>query len=274
MDGLQERLDIVARYYLSLGLSVIPIGTDKKPFIKWLEHIDKPLKNWRFPGCNIALLTGQFNNLVVADCDSEDAYIGWLKTKPQTPLRVKTKRGMQFYYRHPGVYIKSDAHIKDPSGFEYDVKGDRSYVVAPPSVRSGHQYSICVCSSNIRGKLIPFSQLPVFNPEWRPERPERCGAGNVPSWQDGSSKAGARIPDGVVRDGLAYIDRIRPVTVKQGGQGRDKDVYRAACKLVECGMSQAEVGMHMERWNSTHVTPPLPRTELLHKINRAFMQAK
>jgi len=268
MDGLQERLDVVAKYYLSLGLSVIPIGTDKKPFIKWLEHIDKPLTNWRFPGCNIALLTGQFNNLVVADCDSEEAYIEWLKTKPQTPLRVKTKRGMQFYYRHPGIYIKSDAHIKDPSGFEYDVKGDRSYVVAPPSVRSGHQYSICVCSSNIRGKLIPFSELPVFNPEWRPERnsdlPERMGygTGNISG------------PSSAIRDGLAYIDRIRPVTVKQGGQGRDKDVYRAACKLVECGMSQAEVGMHMERWNSTHVTPPLPRTELLHKINRAFMQAK
>ena len=274
MDGLQERLDAVAKYYLSLGLSVIPIGTDKKPVIKWLEHIDKPLTNWRFPGCNIALLTGQFNNLVVADCDSEESYIGWLKTKTPTPLRVKTKRGMQFYYRHPGQYIKSDAHIKDPAGFEYDVKGDRSYVVAPPSVRSGHQYSICVCSSNISGKLIPFSKLPVFNPEWRPERPERCGAGDVLSWQDGSSKAGARIPDSAIRDGLAYIDKIRPVTTKQGGSGRDKDVYRAACKLVECGMSQAEVGMHMERWNSTHVTPPLPRAELLHKINRAFMQAK
>ena len=265
MDGLQERLDIVAKYYLSLGLSVIPIGADKKPFIKWLEHIDKPLTNWRFPGCNIALLTGQFNNLAVIDCDSEESYIGWLKTKPQTPLRVKTKRGMQFYYRHPGVYIKSDAHIKDPSGFEYDVKGDRSYVVAPPSVRSGHQYSICVCSSNIRGKLIPFSELPVFNPEWRPERPASTEVG-LGTYTNGQAST--------IRDGLSYIDRIRPVTVKQGGQGRDKDVYRAACKLVECGMSQAEVGMHMERWNSTHVTPPLPRTELLHKINRAFMQAK
>ena len=125
--------------------------------------------------------------------------------------------------------------------------------------------SLCVCSSNIRGKLIPFSELPVFNPEWRPERPasSEVGLGAYANSQTSS-----------IRDGLAYIDRIRPVTVKQGGQGRDKDVYRAACKLVECGMSQAEVGMHMERWNSTHVTPPLPRTELLHKINRAFMQAK
>lgn len=263
MDGLQERLNIVAAYYLSIGLSIVPIGTDKRPVIKWAEHMEKPLQNWSFPGCNIALLTGQFNGVVVADCDSEESYIGWLKTKTQTPLRVKTKRGMQFYYRHPGQYIKSDSHIKDPSGFEYDVKGDKSYVVAPPSFRAGHQYQFCVCSSNIRGKLIPFSELPVFNPEWRPERVQlqQCPSGR-------------RDFPASIRDGLAYIDRIRPVTVKQGGQGRDKDVYRAACKLVECGMSQAEVGMHMERWNSTHVTPPLPRTELLHKINRAFMQAK
>ena len=265
MDGLQERLNTVAAYYLSIGLSIVPIGNDKKPVIQWGEYMEKPLQNWKYPGCNIALLTGQFNGLVVADCDSEESYIGWLKTKTPTPLRVKTKRGMQFYYRHPGQYIKSDSHIKDPSGFSYDVKGDKSYVVAPPSFRAGHQYQFMVCSSNIRGKLIPFSELPVFNPEWRPERSasSKVSLGAYSNSQTSS-----------IRDGLAYIDRIRPVTVKQGGSGRDKDVYRAACKLVESGMSQAEVGMHMNQWNTTHVTPPIPRTELLHKINRAFMQAK
>jgi len=263
MDGLQERLNTVAAYYLSIGLSIVPIGADKRPVIKWAEHMEKPLENWRFPGCNIALLTGQFNGVVVADCDSEESYIGWLKTKTPTPLRVKTKRGMQFYYRHPGVYIKSDSHIKDPSGFEYDVKGDKSYVVAPPSFRSGHQYQFMVCSSNIRGKLIPFSQLPVFNPEWRPERVQlqQCPSErkDVPS---------------SIRDGVKYISQIRPIGTALGGSGRDKDVYRAACKLVESGLGQAEVAMVMTDWNNTNVTPPLPRGELLHKINRAFMQAR
>jgi len=259
MDGLQERLNIVAAYYLSIGLSIVPIGADKRPVIKWAEHMGKPLQNWSFPGCNIALLTGQFNGVVVADCDSEESYIGWLKTKTQTPLRVKTKRGMQFYYRHPGQYIKSDSHIKDPSGFEYDVKGDKSYVVAPPSFRAGHQYQFCVCSSNISGKLIPFRELPVFNPEWRPERvqlqqfPNR-GADVSPS----------------IRDGIKYIQNIRAIA----GSGGDKETFRAACKLIESGMSESEALLAMLDWNDKNADPPWTKQQLLYKVQRAKMEAR
>jgi hypothetical protein len=258
MDGLQERLNIVAAYYLSIGLSIVPIGTDKRPVIKWAEHIEKPLQNWTFPGCNIALLTGQFNGVVVADCDSEESYIGWLKTKIHTPLRVKTKRGMQFYYRHPGQYIKSDSHIKDPSGFSYDVKGDKSYVVAPPSFRAGHQYQFCVCSSNIRGKLIPFSELPVFNPEWRPERVQPSGS------------YGETLPPGSVRDGIKYIQNIRAIA----GSGGDKETYRAACKLIESGMSESEALLAMLDWNDKNADPPWTKQQLLYKVKRAKMEAK
>ena len=258
MDGLQERLNTVAAYYLSIGLSIVPIGTDKRPVIKWAEHMEKPLQNWTFPGCNIALLTGQFNGVVVADCDSEESYIGWLKTKTQTPLRVKTKRGMQFYYRHPGQYIKSDSHIKDPSGFTYDVKGDKSYVVAPPSFRAGHQYQFCVCSSNIRGKLIPFSELPVFNPEWRPERVQPSGS------------YGETMPPGSVRDGIKYIQNIRAIA----GSGGDKETYRAACKLIESGMSESEALLAMLDWNDKNADPPWTKQQLLYKVKRAKMEAR
>jgi hypothetical protein len=259
MDGLQERLNTVAAYYLSIGLSIVPIGADKKPVIKWAEHMEKPLQNWTFPGCNIALLTGQFNGVVVADCDSEESYIGWLKTKTPTPLRVKTKRGMQFYYRHPGQYIKSDSHIKDPSGFEYDVKGDKSYVVAPPSFRAGHQYQFCVCSSNIRGKLIPFVELPVFNPEWRPERePPQSGG------------YGANLQSGSVRDGIRYIQNIRAIE----GAGGDKETFRAACKLIESGMSESEALLAMLDWNDKNADPPWTKQQLLYKVQRAKMEAR
>jgi hypothetical protein len=265
MDGLQERLNTVAAYYLSIGLSIVPIGADKRPVIKWAEHMEKPLENWRFPGCNIALLTGQFNGVVVADCDSEQSYIGWLKTKTPTPLRVKTKRGMQFYYRHPGQYIKSDSHIKDPSGFEYDVKGDKSYVVAPPSFRSGHQYQFMVCSSNIRGKLIPFSQLPVFNPEWRPERaaPSYSFEGCQPGNANGDGRAS-------IRDGIRYIQSIRAIS----GSGGDKETFRAACKLIESGMSESEALLAMLDWNDKNADPPWTKQQLLYKVQRAKMEAR
>ena len=254
---LQLRINASAAGYLSRNLSIIPIGSGKKPAIRWAEYIDKILPKWDFPRCNIALLTGYFNKLVVVDCDSEESYIGWLNTKPKTPLRVRTKRGMQFYYQHPGRYVKSGAHLKDVSGFEYDVKGDRSYVLAPPSLRGGYQYQVCVCTGNIRGRFLPFEQLPVFDLVWRP---------------DDISDATVREARGGIKDAVKYIDMIKPVSRKNGGEGRDKDVYRAACKLVESGMPEAEVSLVMGDWNRTNVTPPLPRAELLHKVSMACKQ--
>jgi hypothetical protein len=79
---------------------------------------------------------------------------------------------------------------------------------------------------------------------------------------------------GRITNGVRYIEAIKPVGTTLGGAGRDKDVYRAACKLVESGLNSHEVERIMVQWNQTNVTPPLPTGELMHKINRAFMQAK
>lgn len=255
MDGLQQRINETATFLLKRGLSVMPIGEDKKPAIKWMDLIETPLKKWDFPKCNLGLLTGEQNGIVVVDCDSEQSYIGWLKTKPQTPLRVRTKRGMQFFYRHPKQYIKSDAHIRDASGFEYDVKGDRSYVLFPPSMRSGHQYQICICTGNISGRLIPFDTLPEFDPAWRPER---------------QSDGGNHTLQKKISDGVAYIRHIHAVA----GQGGDKETFRAACKLIESGMTESDALVAMLDWNQTNAVPPWPASQLLYKIRCAIREAQ
>lgn len=249
MHGLRERIDAVAQWYLQQNLSIIPIGDNKKPIIEWKEFQSRKLEKWAYSGCNIALLTGQFNNLVVVDCDSEDSYIGWLKTKPMTPLRVKTRSGMHFYYRHPGQRVMNDAKISDPAGFQYDVRGDGGYVLAPPSVRSGHQYSYCVCSTNIRGKFIPFSKLPVFQMQWRPER-QAVSTG-------GFSKK--------VTDGISYIRHIRAVQ----GEAGDRETFRAACSLIDSGLGESEALLALMDWNKTNADPPWSSRELLYKVKRA-----
>lgn len=247
MDGLQQRINEVATWFLSQQISVIPLGDNKKPSIKWGDYIEKPLEKWDFRGCNIALLTGHFNNLVVADCDSFEAYTGWLNTKPETPLSVRTKRGMQFYYRHPGRYVPSAAHIKDPTGFEYDIKGDRSYVVSPPSVIGGHQYQFQITSHNQAGKYIPFSKLPVFQMDWRPETVTTvCN-------------------DKKIKDGVKYIEKIYATA----GSGGDKETFRAACKLIESGMSESDALLALMEWNQTNAKPPWGNGQLLYKIKQA-----
>lgn len=247
-----SRITKAAKYYLSRGLSVIPIGTDKSPAIKWKEYYSEPMKphDWTFDGCNVAIVTGEINRIVVVDCDSIESYKGWLATKPPTPMRVRSKRGMHFWYKHPGQYVKSGSHIEDESGFKYDVKGDRSYVLAPPSLRSGHQYQVCVCKGNLDGAILDADSLPEFDPKWRPEKP-------IASYNWESQEAN-RIND--------YIYTKFAIS----GQGGHDVTFHVAATLRDAGMSESEALATMADWNTSNATPPWSTRDLLHKVRSAY----
>lgn len=254
---LQARIDQFAKDRLTGGQSVIPIARSKKPAIEWAAYYQSPMpvEQWRYPGCNLALVTGEVSGVVVVDCDSDEAVVGWLKTKRPTPLRVKSKRGMHFYYRHPGPghYVKSDSHIRDAAGFEYDVKGDRSYVVMPPSLRGGHQYQVASCTGNVLGHWLMPQQLPFFEIAWRPER----------------APSAHTLSDAKVRDGLSYIKSIQAVQ----GSGGDKATYRAVCKLRDRGMTECQALAALMEWNQTNAKPAWSPRELHRKLQSAFAQA-
>lgn len=251
-EELENAIKAYAVHCLSCGQSVIPIGQNKVPAVSWAQYYEKPMKaeQWNFPGCNIGIVTGVISQVIVVDCDSSDSVLGWLKTKPLTPLRVKSKRGMHFYYKHPGQYVKSDSHIRDAAGFDYDVKGDRSYAMIPPSFRSGHQYQVIACRGNVLGKWMGPERLPVFQMEWRPERAK-------PVWDEGDAK---------IKDGLAYIMTIHAID----GSGGDKATYRAACKLKESGMTESQALAALVEWNVTNAKPQWSARDLLRKVQCAF----
>lgn len=251
---LQTRIDQFAKERLTCGQSVIPIAQSKKPAIEWAAYYQSPMpvEQWHYPDCNLALVTGAVSGVVVVDCDSDEAVVGWLKTKPLTPLRVKSKRGMHFYYRHPGLghYVKSDSHIPDDAGFEYDVKGDKAYVLIPPSFRGGHQYQVVPCTGNVLGRWLKAEQLPLFNAAWRPERVQ-------PACTEISAK---------IRDGLSYIKSIHAVQ----GSGGDKATFRAICKLRDSGLTECQALAAMIDWNETNATPPWSLQELHRKVERVY----
>lgn len=255
MDSdLQSAIDAWAKDRLSGGQSVIPIGQDKKPAVAWAAYYEQAMavEQWNYPGCNVGMVTGMISQVVVVDCDNAKSVMGWLKSKPLTPLRVKSKRGMHFYYRHPGQYVKSDSHIKDAAGFEYDVKGDKSYAMVPPSLRSGHQYQVAPCRGNVLAEWLSPAKLPVFQMEWRPER-------IAPVWDDDDAK---------IKDGLAYIRTIQAIE----GSGGDKATYRAACKLKESGMSESQALAALMEWNQTNAKPAWTPRDLLRKIQCAYTE--
>lgn len=252
---LQKRIDEFAKERLTEGWSVIPIGQNKQPAVPWKSYYEHPMavKHWTYSGCNIALVTGAVSGVVVVDCDSENAMAGWLQNMPLTPLRVRTRRGMHFYYQHPGQYVKSDSHIRHSAGFEYDVKGDKSYAVCPPSFRSGHQYQVACCSGNALGHWLSPKALPPFQPHWRPDR--ATGERSVTS--------------GKITNGVAYIHSIKAIE----GQGGDPSTIRAICKLRDSDLSELEAFLAIQSWNKTNALPPWSDDELLRKVRWVYASA-
>jgi hypothetical protein len=243
-----DKICKAANRCLEMGISVVPIGEKKLPSIRWKSLIDEPLKSWNYPGCNMAILTGAGNGIVVVDCDNKKDSLKWLATMPKTPLMVLTVRGMHFYYRHPGVYVKSDSHIH-LNGVVFDVKGDRSFVLSPPSVRGGIPYSFCKHAENPSGKWLPPEKLPLFDMAWRPER------AFMPSVKDDEQ--------------IGNIERyISKISSSEGG--RDRATYRVAKLVMESGACESDAMAIVINWHLNNCTPPWSVPEISEKVKRVY----
>lgn len=135
-----------ARYYASLGWSIIPLrpGT-KKPAVKaWKQYQSTPasedqLVKWFSSGkYDIGVVLGAVSgNLACRDFDTADSYQQWKANHPDLASRlpiVKTSRGYHVYSRTS----HSCATRKLADG---ELRGEGAYTVLPPSVHpSGVQY--------------------------------------------------------------------------------------------------------------------------------------
>jgi putative DNA primase/helicase len=151
--------------YARQGWAVIPLHTvvggrcscnkqgckiGKHPLISnWPEKASTDtvtIWDWwtKWPNANIGILTGSVSNLMVLDIDLNNGGMDSFKrleekygTLPYS-RRVKTGGGgFHIYFKHPGAYVKSAIAIARG----IDIRADKSYVVAPPSVhKSGELY--------------------------------------------------------------------------------------------------------------------------------------
>lgn len=91
---------------------------------------------------NIGIPTGAVSGLLVLDIDpggdeSLAALLVRYGSLPKT-REVKTGRGRQLWFRHPGVSIRCNAGAL---GQGLDIRGDGGYIIAPPSLHpNGQQY--------------------------------------------------------------------------------------------------------------------------------------
>jgi len=153
-----------ALHYISSGKSIIPVGRDKRPLLKWQEFQDRiatpeEVRSWwnRWPTANIGIVTGKISSLTVVDVEKG----GDISRFPKT-LTIETGGGgRHLYYEY--YPIKNRARVFPLT----DIRSDGGYVVAPNSIHaSGNKYKVLNES-----KMAPFP-AELFNEKEKVNIPE------------------------------------------------------------------------------------------------------
>jgi archaellum biogenesis ATPase FlaH len=128
----------IAKKYISKGISVIPVGLDKKPLIEWKEYqtrlaTDEELQKWFSGTANIGIVTGKISGISVVDIDPRHG--GSAKGLPPT-LMAKTQGGGWHLYYHYLPGLPNKANVRPG----IDIRSDGGYVIAPPSKGQDGEY--------------------------------------------------------------------------------------------------------------------------------------
>ena len=155
MSGELSELGKAAVWYCENGFGIIPIEPHgKRPMTKnglndWFDNPDDARRLWsERPNLNIAIVCGSASgNLVVLDFDEDDGkdvhgfdtLSEWEDESgelPSTATAITGRGGMHYLYRADKPY-----HPSVNRDLGVDVRGEGSYIVAPPSVHpNGRAY--------------------------------------------------------------------------------------------------------------------------------------
>lgn len=208
------------------GISVIPVCGDssptqpKKAAIKWREYqrriMDQAEVKAAFSGDSRALgiVCGQVSRLIVVDFDDHLRYQRFCRNRPDLAksVTVKTRRGYH-------VYFRTDAKTPTHQFNGGDIKGEGSYVVAPPSIIDGVRYAVVSKERALELDESGVDGLLNFLHE-----------GNL----QGLRRHAGRQDCGVVNLKLTYARLASQL-------GRNNALYRVASSGRDRGMSRAQV---------------------------------
>lgn len=230
--------------YRARGFSVIPVGKNKKPLVEWAEYQDRlptgaEIREWwrRWPGANVAIVTGRVSGVVVLDVDGPEAREA-LQGRPLPPTPcVLTGKGTHYYFQHPGFQARN--FVKKLPGLDF--RGDGGYVLAPPSLHpSGRRYRWAEYLSLKDVALAPC-------PEWLLELIGPAAG------QDGAARP--------VEDWRRLVSE----GVAEGA--RNNSIAALAGHLLRRGVDPYVVLDLLLAWNKQKCRPPLPDEEVVTTVN-------
>lgn len=243
-----------AREYAKLGFNVVPLAYKQKvPALAELEpyftrrSTDAELVKWFGNGVqrNLGIVCGAISELIAIDIDGEGAkaiFIDRLRRIPSLhdkitrTLGVMSGKGMHFYLRITRSEFPNgvDATVLfNGQGGEIRVKGNRGYVVAPPSLHpSGVSYTSNGKDLQTMNAAEWKMLLAVFN----------------------TSEAAQ----------MSITDLFAEGYKKSAGNNRHEDLLRVCDSLIMRNaeiLSQDQVWQMAYVWNQEHCQPPLDDTE-------------
>ena len=215
-----------AKGLMSEGFSVIPVQGDgaaaepKRPAVKWRgfqkRRADEAELERLFDerAGAIGIVCGQVSRLLVIDFDDHLRYQRFCRHLPQYAgsYTVKTRRGYHVYFR---TDVKVPSHQLEGG----DIKGEKSYVVAPPSVIGGWKYQAIKKAAAMEIEAEDVDRI--------------LGYFQV------RSSGRAAIGRGVCEPGIVEIAAMYEAW--SGTMGRNNALYRCACAGRDQGMSRAAV---------------------------------
>lgn len=192
---------------------------------------DEQVALWwtRWPDANVGIATGAVSRLVVLDVDprhggdeSLAALCDEFAPLPPTHTIRTGGGGVHYYFRHPGVDVPSrNGHV----GAGLDIKANRGYVVAPPSVHASGAAYECI-EEREPAHLPPWLLARVLAPRPRAPAADRAWGG-----RDGVRGSRAVEPGGGTPYGLAALEHeCEAVAMAPEGKRRDT-LNTAALKL-------------------------------------------
>lgn len=142
---MENKKLIAALRYLSIGLCIIPVQANKKPYINWekyqnIRSTEIEIRKWweKWPDANPAVITGKISGIVVLDIDKKHNRSSKEFQIPFTVSALSGNGGEHVFFKYSNIYIKSRSAI---AGEGVDVRGDGGYILLDPSINeTGGEY--------------------------------------------------------------------------------------------------------------------------------------
>jgi predicted P-loop ATPase len=262
---------------IGMGLSIIPLGPDKKPIIsRWkpyqaqLPSLDE-IKNWNktLHPASWAIVTGAISGLVVLDFDGQ-AGIDTMRKLGINPHRRTPSGGYHAHFLHPGWHVQTlNSKTKKELGARWpglDIRADGGYCAFTGRSRTGKYEWLCEDPQPYKLDILP-QELREFLGLLSPPKPNGHESGK-PNGKVHSSPSNGRVAaDVLIRKAVEHI----------ASEGRNNAGFGLACQLRDNGYSEAEAIGAMQDYraragstNTKGQSEPYTEAEMLKTLEEVY----